>query len=30
MEALEAQFEFWNGRKWWNIYKPIFSAYGFS
>ncbi len=30
MSALEAQFEFWNGRKWWNIYQPIFTAYGFS
>ncbi len=30
MAALEAQFEFWNGRKWWNIYEPMFSAYGFN
>ena len=30
LAALEAQFEFWNGRKWWNIYKPMFIAYGFS
>lgn len=30
MGALETQFEFWNGRKWWNIYQPMFAAYGFS
>ena len=29
-EALEKQFDFWNGKKWWNLYEPVFVRYGFS
>lgn len=30
LEDLEKQFEFWNGKKWWNIYQPVFLSYGFT
>jgi class 3 adenylate cyclase/TolB-like protein len=30
LEALEKQFDFWNGKKWWNIYEPVFVRYGFT
>ncbi len=30
LEVLEKQFEFWNGRKWWNIYQPVLAKYGFT
>ncbi len=30
LEDVEKQFEFWNGKKWWNIYRPVFSSHGFT
>ncbi|MEO0315277.1 MAG: hypothetical protein RI928_1733 [Pseudomonadota bacterium] len=30
LEVMEKQLDFWNGRKWWNIYQPVFVKYGFT